>query len=204
MAIRVNDIISFVRTMLAEDEGERFWKTPQLLPIINSAVRFLFLETYWIREELFLKKGTITTASGQTSYPLPEGCIYVSDLERKDPERETVDFRPLFGSKRLIRGVDYWIDGVNFVLKDDPKKTETITFYYKALPAKVTSPSETLDSIIPDIYFDAICEYVLIYATRRDENPDMANMLAQHLRTLRQTLGDMMGHVRYIRHTWNI
>lgn len=203
MSIQVSEVI---RTVLGLniDPNQKLFNTPYLILAFNAAAEHAFTELHNISEWQWLQKGTITIDSAAVtaktrSYALPDRTMYVSNWARDRDARITDrDFRPVFNNglddTYLLELVDYSVSLPNFVLHYDPEETGTITFWYKALPARITNEDQTFTGF-PDFFFNYFVEYMTWYCMRRNEDVDPRQdpIIAREIFKLRGILNNAGG-----------
>lgn len=213
MAIKVSEVISLVRGLVAEPV-EKFFKIPFLILAFNSAQEHAFTELMSISEFQWLTKNTITiTAQNVTDalriYPLPDRTVYVSNYVRKDCDARIADrdFRPKFNNGSadawLIELLDYSINLPNFVLHYDPTETGTIELWSKALPARIADETVSV-TFFPDFFFNYFVEYLAWYCQRReaDELPQSEPRIQGELLKCRALLNNAGGRPTGFQPNW--
>ena len=209
MAINVPEVFRTVLGLVAED-NPKFFKAPYLILAFNAATEHAFSELQSISEFQWLTKGTITIDSDDVTnknriYALPDRTIYVSNYTT---DRYAFvadrDYRPKFGDCYLIDGRDYSINLPNFVLHQDPTETGTITFWYKATPARIQTENDSV-TFFPDFFFNYYVAYIEWYCRRRDEdevNRHYQRVVDELLR-IRAVLNNAGGNDKQFRPNWD-
>jgi len=211
MGIRVNEVIQVVRGLAADDK-EKFFKNTFVMMGINGAIEKLYKELQSVSEFQWLKKYTITiTAQNvtdeETQYDLAERIFYVSNYFT-DKNRAGRDWRPVISDgvddRRLDYVFDYSISLPYFVLNKPPESTGTITYYGKAMRARVVKEDEIITEL-PDIVFNYLVEYAFLYCERRDENEQKisSGRLAAELEEIRLVLNTSGGSPRGFEPNWD-
>ena len=219
-AIPTSQILSFARSVLADDKPQKFWSDGDLRQYLNSALDFVIYETYDATEFTYLQKGTVSIVQDDVDeanqfIDLPDLTIYVSDFNRIDLERGEIDLRPSLtnggGSSptRLILHKNYDLTGTQIFLTEAPTQTGTITLFYKTSHPLVTENTADLEAWLPAFSMNALVMYMIEYAKLRDEanDPEINRMirplLQAHLDRLRGYLIGMHGKARMWRSNFN-
>lgn len=213
MAIKVSEVISLVRGLVAEPV-EKFFKTPFLILAFNSAQEHAFTELMSISEFQWLTKSAITIDSAAVtaktrSYALPDRTVYVSNYTTDRNSRiANRDFRPKFNNGSadtwLIELLDYSVSLPNLVLHYDPTETGTIEFWYKALPARISNETASV-TFFPDFFFNYFVEYLTWYCQRReaDELPQSQPRIQAELLKCRALLNNAGGRPTGFQANWD-
>ena len=178
MAIKVSEVISLVRGLVAEPV-EKFFKTPFLILAFNDAQEYAFTELMSISEFQWLTKSSITIDAAAVTaktriYALPDRTVYVSNYTTdRDARRADRDFRPKFtngvSDTWLIELIDYSVNLPNFVLHFDPIETGTIDLWSKALPPRITVETASV-TFFPDFFFHYFVRWLVAACRERDDD----------------------------------
>ncbi len=193
MSINVNDLISYSRDLL-EEENPNYWTNVMLFRFTNLALTWSYMQLAKANEFYGLTKTTITILAEALNVDLPDGCIYVSDYH--DPRLE-IDFRPFISNdNKLILERDYYIANDQFTVHTTDTADRVVTVHVKNLPALITSVTGTIS--IARYWFPLLVELILFYAKRRDENlqPEQDPIIKSMMREVRRTINTMSGSVR--------
>ena len=209
MAIQVSEVFRTVLGLVAEDNA-KFFKMPYLLLAFNSATEHAFTELQSISEFQWLTEGEIEIESADVTaktriYPLPARTIYVSNYTTdRNAFIENKDFRPRLNECYLIEDRDYSISLPNFVLHADPTETGSIKFWYKAVPARISSENESI-TFFPDFFFNYFVIYVEWFCRRRDEDEENrhSQRVQAELLRLRALLNNAGGSPRAFQPNWS-
>lgn len=204
MSIEIQDLENEMRSLLDEKDPE-FWESSDLRNHMNQGLRFAFKFWYRSTEFVFLEEESIvvdtTAVTNKTkTFPLPSLTMYVSRYCKRHPYWDNrFDKRPRFdnGSGSNDTGYldspeHYVLDGLNIIFRDAFTETGNIIINVKKLPPRITDQTTSLD-MLPDFLFDSLLEASLIFARRKDENPEEVKLLTESLSQDSEVLRTMTG-----------
>lgn len=179
--MKVKDIIQRVRRELLETAGA-FWSDEELLDLINKAETELSHHIDVLEDTCYM-----SLEKGLNVYKLPANFLGVKAILLKDEkESKWTKLNPstinlmsrtnlsFLSTDEKSYGLPkhYFVWGDEIFFSPTPDKEYTVYLFYKAIPFRKTSVEDELS--FPDIFSEAIEEYVLWKAWKKEKELDLA------------------------------